>query len=107
MQPDQTRLPSLNHTEWLAVAVAINDAAKDYWIWTPPRTGVGAKLRELYTHLTGNAPLPRLANPRLDILHRFVNETRRHRRIAEPLVPDMIAQGFNRAQVEAIALLSS
>ncbi len=99
-------LPSLNSIEWNTVTLALKDAERGVWLQTESNT-LRARVGRFYTRLTGNVPARPLADPRLDTLRRFVDATRRTRRVAEQLVPAMIAQGFNRAQVDAIALLSA
>jgi len=99
-------LPSLNNLEWNTVTLALKDAERGAWVEIEG-DGFRARLGRFYARLTGNAPVSPLADPRLDTLRRFVDATRRTRRVAEQFVPAMIAQGFNRAQVDAIALLSA
>jgi hypothetical protein len=99
-------LPALDPIEWNTVAIALQDADRSAW-FAPEQGSLRSKFGRLYTRLTGNAPARPLADPRLDTLRRFVDATRRTRRVAEQLVPAMIAQGFNRAQVDAIAMLSA
>ncbi len=103
---DTRAAPSLDPVEWRVVAIALQDADRAAWL-VPEGNSLRSRLGHLYTRLTGTTPLPPLADPRLDTLRRFVHATRRTREVAEPLVSAMIAQGFNRAQVEAIALLSA
>ena len=106
MHVDARAAPSLDPVEWRAVAIALQDADRAAWL-APEGNSLRSRLGHLYTRLTGTTPVPPLADPRLDTLRRFVHATRRTRAMAEPLVPAMMAQGFNRAQVEAIALLST
>ena len=95
-------LPTLSPAEWKAVSIAINDATN---------RGCGAgepgPLARLITTLTGiERPRP-LADPRLETLRRFVCDTRRSRGMADQFVPALMEQGFNQAQVRAIALLAA
>ena len=98
--------PCLSDVEWKTVAIALADA---YQPRCTPRaeTGWSAKLRRLYSSLTGNRPLTTLANPRLESLRGFVERTRRTGRIAEQFVPSLLEQGFSRSQVDAIVLLAA
>ena len=105
MNATQT-LPSLNNTEWNTVTLALKDAERGAWIEIEGN-GFRARFGRFYAHLTGNAPVRPLADPRLDTLRRFVDATRRTRKLAEQFVPAMMAQGFNRAEVDAIALLTA
>jgi hypothetical protein len=58
--------------------------------------------------VTGVVPQEQpLADPRLDTLRRFVCKTRRWRRMAEDLSPELAAQGFNANQIKALGLLAS
>ncbi len=98
--------PSLDPVEWRVVAIALQDAERAAWV-APEPGSLGSRLAGLYSRLTGSTPVRALADPRLDTLRRFVHATRRARAVAEPLVPAMIASGFNRRQVEAIAQLST
>ncbi|MDB5683477.1 MAG: hypothetical protein JWM75_1175 [Sphingomonas bacterium] len=95
--------PRLSRSEWQAVSIAINDAAR---CGCAGDTKAGP-VRRLYTALTGNAPPGPLADRRLEAIRSFVYETRRQRKPAERLVPDLVAHGFSRGQVDALALLSA
>jgi hypothetical protein len=106
MLADVRVTPSLDPVEWRVVAIALQDADRAAWI-APDPGSLRGKIAGLYTRVTGTRPARTLADPRLDTLRRFVHATRRARAVAEPLVPAMIASGFNRKQVEAIALLST
>ena len=94
--------PTLSRNEWHAVSIALNDAAS---------AGCAAVsnslLGRIYTALTGNEPRRPLADERLETIRRFVCATRRHSAAANDLVPELEAQGFSRAQLEAIALLAA
>ena len=103
---DPREVATLNPVEWRAVAIALQDADRDVWQESEPGT-LRNWLGRLYSRLTGSMPVPRLADPRLDTLRRFVHAARRSREKAEPLVPAMMAQGFNRLQIEVIATLSA
>ncbi|MBU3078932.1 hypothetical protein [Sphingomonas quercus] len=95
-------IPALSQTEWKAVTVAINDAAN-----CGCASGEPGRLGRIFAALTGiERPKP-LADPRLEALRLFVCDTRRSRKPAESLVPALIDQGYNPAQVRAIALLAA
>lgn len=94
--------PALSRDEWRAVSIALNDAA-GHGCASGERRGL---LGRLYTALTGNEPKRPLADARLETIRRFVCAMRRQPRIARTLVPELEAQGFSHAQVEALALLS-
>ena len=96
-------MPMLSTAEWRAVSVAFNDAAD-------VRCGVSAKqgrLSRIFTALTGIEPKRPLADARLEALRGFVCQTRSTRKEAEEMVPTLIEQGFNRAQISALALLAA
>ena len=94
--------PALSRREWQAVAIALNDAAAKGC--NAPRRGL---LARLYTMLTGNEPRRPLADDRLETIRRFVCATRRRHAVANDLAPVLEAQGFSRAQLDAIALLAA
>jgi len=96
--------PRLSRTDWQAVSVALNDAAQ---CGCGEVTGKPGAVGRLLGALTGNAPRPPLADPRLEAIRRFVCATRRGRRPADAHVPGLIAQGFSRDQIDALALLSA
>ena len=96
-------MPMLSTAEWRAVSVAFNDAAD-------VRCGVSAKqgrLSRIFTALTGIEPKRPLADARLEALRGFVCQTRSTRKEAAELVPTLMEQGFNRAQISALALLAA
>ena len=94
--------PSLTRSEWQAVSIALNDAAST----TCASGETPGLLGKLYVALTGNQPKRPLADPRLETIRRFVCASRRHLQAAETIAPELEAQGFSHAQVEALALLS-
>lgn len=103
---DPRAAPALDPVEWRVVAIALRDAERAAWL-APEPGSLRGRLAHFYSRLTGIMPARGLADPRLDTLRRFVHATRRARALAEPLVPAMLAHGFNRKQVEAIALFST
>lgn len=89
---------SLTHEEWRAVAIALRDAAEG-------RThGHSGLLARLYGALTGNRPANRLADPRLEAIRSFVIQARRCGPSISSIL-DLTRIGFNRRQIEALALL--
>jgi hypothetical protein len=48
-----------------------------------------------------------MVSPKMRPLRDFLCESGRARRISEPHVPALAAQGFSRAQIEAMALLGA
>jgi hypothetical protein len=102
MTTDQITPPHLSSTEWKVVATAYNDA--ESYRFAPARPSL---VRKAIDKLTGHHSELPVADPRRETLRRFVCTVRRTRRSDEGLVPDLIALGFNRAQVDALALLSA
>jgi hypothetical protein len=99
-------VPRLSREEWSAVRVALLDAARGTSIMAP-KIRVFAFVVRAYEAITGNRCSNRLADPKLETLRRYVGLCRRSRCVAESLVSCMLEHGFNRAQVEAIALLAA
>jgi len=95
----------LNRSEWRAVSVGLQDAAQCGCDDMPGSWTYGfTRLVRLMTGREGPQPL---ADGRLEALRNFICATRRRRHRADEFVPDLLEQGFNRRQVEAIALLSA
>ncbi|MDO7836805.1 hypothetical protein Q4610_17290 [Sphingobium sp. HBC34] len=100
--------PQLNPAEWQDVRATLN-AVADCGCAEP---AVAGSLRSRLGHAIGaligpkkaaSAPLPVHLRPVRD----FLCETGRTRRLAERHVPSLSAQGFSRAQIEALALLGA
>ena len=100
--------PHLSTAEWRDVRTALA-AVADCGCGAPAASG---SLRSRVAHavdaLVGPrkaaaAPLPDHLRPVRD----FLCETGRTRRIAEQHVPALAAQGFSRAQIDALALLGA
>ena len=97
----------LSKTEWMAVAVALNDA-NAFGCSIPPEAGsLRDKLSGAARTLFGIEQRKQLADPRLETLRRFVCTTRARRRPADEFMPALLQHGFNPAQVDAIAQLSA
>lgn len=99
-----TKKPRLSRIEWQAVAVGLKDAARCGCGRPPAPRSLGRRLSRLLTGI--EAPTP-LADPRLEAVRNFVCATQRQRRPAEEYAPALLEQGFSRAQIEALALLSA
>jgi len=89
---------SLTREEWRAVAIALRDASDQRARRHTPL------LTRLYGALTGNRPPNRLADPRLEAIRNFVVDVRRLRPNV-PAMSNLMQIGFNRNQIEALALL--
>lgn len=98
--------PRLSTTEWKSVSAALKDAASCGCGETDRPGSVGGIIGKAYARLTGHARPRPMLTPRQAALRGFVCTTQRTRRLAEDHIPDLIAQGFSRAQIEAIALLT-
>ena len=97
--------PELNRSEWHAVSIGLREAAKCGCGAMPGSWLAG--LTRFARRLTGRPESEPPADPRLEALRNFICATKRLRRRADEYVPDLLEQGFNRRQVEAIALLSA
>ena len=104
MRAANENLPALSQAEWNAVAIALRDP--DRHVHTASRSAAGRFFDRVYTAFTGNSPATSLADPRLETLRRFVVGQRRNH-ADERSVSEMLAQGFNRAQVQAISLIAA
>lgn len=102
----QPEVPDLSHTEWMAVSVALSDAAELDCAPPPPPGSFRARFARIGTMMTGRHPAPPLANPRLEAVRQFVCMKKRKSNEAEQLVPELLQLGFSEAQVRALALLS-
>ncbi len=96
--------PHLSRPEWRAVSIGLQDAAKCGCGDLPGSWFHG--LTRLARRLTGRPEPEPLADRRLEALRNFVCATQRRRRRADEFVPDLLEQGFNRRQVEALTLLT-
>ena len=96
-----TEVPKLSRIEWQAVSIGLQDAAKCGCRDLP--RGI-SRLSRMLTGVEGPRPF---ADPRLEAVRNFVCATRRHRRRADEHAPALLEQGFSRAQIEALALLSA
>ncbi|QGP81200.1 hypothetical protein [Sphingobium sp. CAP-1] len=100
--------PQLSFAEWQDVQAALN-AVADCGCTQPSAAGsFRSRIGHAVDALIGPkkaavAPLPAHLRPVRD----FLCETGRTRKIAERHVPSLSAQGFSRAQIEALALLGA
>lgn len=101
------RQPELSATEWMAVSVALNDAA-DCGCGIPAEPGsLKARIGTMVRAVFGGEPRTGLADPRLETLRRFVCTTRQRRQVDDGYAAQLSELGFNRAQIDALALLSA
>jgi hypothetical protein len=98
-------LPHFSRVEWNTVYVAFSDAGIGTCRANRP-SALRRVLRRLVVLLTGIRPATPLANERLDALRRFVCTARTHGAPSPGLWSELIACGYSKAQVEALALLA-
>lgn len=101
-----TEKPRLSRIEWQAVSIGLQDAARCGCGDVTKPGSLRSRLSRLSRMLTGIEPPKPFADPRLEALRSFVCASQRHRRRADEYAPALEQQGFNRAQIEALALLS-
>lgn len=104
MNPSLQR-PALDPIEWDAVALALQEVASCGCVAGTDGVPVGLMGRIVRAVIGAGAP-DALEDPRLEAVRRFVCTTHRRRAPALELVEDLAVQGFSRAQIEAMALLS-
>ena len=100
-------LPELSRAEWLAVAVALNDAAANDCAIPARGRSLRTRLAKLGSFITGSYPSPPLADPKLEAVRRYVCMTRTRASGAEESQQALFEHGFTPAQAQALALLSS
>lgn len=102
-----TETPKLSRIEWQAVSIGLQDATQCGCGDLPKPGSLRSGLSRLTRMLTGiEGPRP-FADPRLEAVRNFVCATQRHRRPADEFAPALLDQGFSRAQIDALALLSA
>ncbi len=99
--------PKLSRIEWQAVSIGLRDAATCGCGAAPRPGSLGMRLSRLWRTVTGIEGTRALADPRLEALRNFVCASQRRRRPADEYAPALEQHGFNRAQIEAIGLLSA
>jgi hypothetical protein len=100
--------PRLSAAEWRDVQATLN-AVADCGCGDRPAPGrVRARIGHALDALLGPKKVPAATlSPHLRPVRDFLCETGRARRMAERHVPALAAQGFSRAQIEAMALLGA
>ncbi|MDF0542383.1 hypothetical protein PX699_08515 [Sphingobium sp. H39-3-25] len=100
--------PQLTPHEWEGVKSTLS-AVSDCGCVAPSEPGSRRRLiGRTLDLITRREPAPRkILPPRLEAVREFLCETGRMRHVAEAHVPALVAQGFSRAQIEAIALLGA
>jgi hypothetical protein len=97
--------PILTETEWVAVSIALRDAQR-CGCDAEARDASSGGLRRMTNLLFGRRRPPPLASPRLEAIRRFVCASNRRRKLAVEHVTPLTEHGFNRAQIDALGLLS-
>ncbi|MDX3899917.1 MAG: hypothetical protein QHC40_05330 [Sphingobium sp.] len=99
--------PALTPAEWREVKQTLSGIADCGCAGqsraAAPRGRIGKAIDALIGPSTAAAPLP----PRLDAVRRFTCDSARMGRVAQEHLPALAAQGFSRAQIDAIALLGA
>ena len=94
--------PMLSDLEWKVVRLAIREAGEAAVGEPGP---LGRRLRTFWSAVTGWEPKRPLADPRLELLRRFVC-TQRGRRDAAELAARLVGLGFTPNQLTAVTLLA-
>ena len=93
--------PQLTADDWDVVADAYREA------WSVPDASLFATLAARLKSVVGIGEAPVAdRDPRTQLLHTFVERTRRYRRPATDLADALISTGLSDRQVSALALLS-
>ena len=98
--------PRLNDGEWRDVRATLSAIADCGCGEASPKPQKPGRLSALISALAGPPRATAALSAREDAVRRFVCETGRFRHIAEAHVPHLIAHGFSRAQIDAIAMLA-
>lgn len=99
--------PVLTKTEWLAVTVAIRDVVSTSCTFPKAQGWLARNLAWLFgTDAVVEASSPP-ADARTEALRRFICTIQRQREVDEDLVAPLLGQGFTRAQVDAIAMVTA
>lgn len=99
---EQLGVPMLSPLEWRVVSLALREAGEMSCTGEPSR--LRRWLRGVWSAITGWEPRRPLADPRLEMLRRFVC-TARGRRDAADIAARLIGMGFTRSQLAAVTLL--
>jgi hypothetical protein len=102
MNTQANTVPTLNHLEWQAVSVALNDAATCGCGGIAKPTVVTRVLRTVF-HAKAVQPL---ADPKLEAVRRFVCETKQRGQSGGMNMSALAEHGYNARQIAALALLS-
>jgi hypothetical protein len=98
--------PSLTTLERTVIALAIKDADAGFIDAVDVGTPLRTKLSAMHRKITATRGYTPLANPRLETLRRFAGATHRLHQPADRLVPDLVAQGFDRDTINAVSRLA-
>ena len=99
--------PALTTAEWQEVKQTLNDISA-CGCGDAPRSGsIRDRIGKAIDALTGQERIPVILPSRLEAVRRFTCESGRLGRVAQNHVPTLAAQGFSRAQIDAIALLGA
>ncbi|WP_336974036.1 hypothetical protein [Sphingobium aromaticiconvertens] len=99
--------PALTTAEWQEVRQALNDISTCGCTDAPRSGSIRDRIGKAIDAVTGHERVPVTLPSRLDAVRRFTCESGRLGRVAQNHVPTLAAQGFSRAQIDAIALLGA
>ncbi len=100
--------PRLSPAEWQDVRATLTAMADCGCTPPPPAGSLRARLARAADALIGGKAAVRSELPaRLHVVRDFLCESGRSRRIADHYLDALTAQGFSRAQIDALALLGA
>ncbi|MBV9842378.1 MAG: hypothetical protein JOY99_12760 [Sphingomonadaceae bacterium] len=102
---ERIEAPALSALEWKVVRLALREAGELRCAGVAEPSRLRQRLRRLWTALTGWEPQRPLADPRLEMLRRFVC-TARGRRDAAEIARRLLGMGFTQRQLAAVTLLA-
>ncbi|HEX7871755.1 MAG TPA: hypothetical protein VF475_02515 [Sphingobium sp.] len=99
--------PDLNPVEWTGVRQALGTVADCGCGDPPPAGSVRHRLSRAIGAIAGHKQAAASLSPEQRILRDFLCASGRSGRIAEDHVPALSALGYNRPQIEAMALIAA
>lgn len=102
---NMAEVPTLTKTEWQAILIGLQDARSSRGGAALNPVSLKGRLQRIVNLLRGVEPPRPLADPRLEALRRFAS-ARVARRTGNDPAPLLREQGFDQAQVDAIAQLA-
>lgn len=96
--------PKLSDREWSAVSIALKDARGCGCAASTESTSFPSRIARVVFGQSRRSN--RLADPRLEAVRRFACTTFQRRAPDLGMLSELVAHGFNQAQIDAIALLA-